>query len=68
MLDKMLNNPAILLIALAIAIVGVAEGVATIMSVFNKRSGDDINKLLNSDHQAMDELHQRVKDLKKKEQ
>ena len=68
MLDKMMNNPAIAILAFAFALVGVAEGVATVISFFKNRREKDIDKLLNRNKDAMDELRKLVEDLEKKDQ
>lgn len=68
MLDNMMNNPAIAILAFAFALVGVAEGVATVISFFKNRRDQDINKLLNRNQEQLEELRKLVDDLEKKDQ
>jgi len=68
MFDKMMNNPAIAILALGIVLVGLAEGVATIVAFFKNRRDTDMDKLLNRNQEQLDELRKLVDGLEKKDQ
>jgi len=67
MIETLLQNPAVQLILLVLALVIIFEGAMTAYA-FLRGQKDDIAKTLNRDQKAMDELRQRVEELEKKDQ
>jgi len=66
MLDNLLHNAGFLILALVLALIFLMEGVMTVISFF-RGQGPDINKSLNRDSKAMEELRKRVEELEKKD-
>ena len=65
MLDKLLQNPVALVLALVVALVIIGMNTMIAVSVMRGRK-DNLDEAFNRDKKAMDELHQRVEELKKK--
>ena len=66
MIESLLQNPAVQILALIVALVVIFEGTMTAYA-FLRGQRDDIAKTLNRDQKAMDELHRRVEELQKKD-
>jgi len=66
MFETLLQNPAVQILALIVALVIIFEGTMTAIA-FLRGQRDDIAKTLNRDQKAMDELRKRVEELEKKE-
>lgn len=64
MLNDLLQNPAFLIIACLVALVFIAMNSFTAFAILRGRKGN-IEDALNRDKKAMDELHERVEELKK---
>ena len=66
MIENLLQNPVFQILALIVALIILFEGAVTAYS-FLRGQRNDIAEVSNRDQKAMDELHQRVEELKKKD-
>jgi cell division protein FtsB len=64
-LDALMQNPAFLIAVLVLVLTYLSLQAVSAASIMRARK-DDIAKVSNRDQKAMDELHQRVEELKKK--
>ena len=64
MLSDLMQNPAFLIIVCLVALIFIAMNAFTTFAILRGRKGN-IEDAMNRDKKAMDELHQRVEELKK---
>ena len=64
MLSDLMQNPAFLIIVCLVALIFIAMNAFTAFAILRGRKGN-IEDAMNRDKKAMDELHQRVEELKK---
>ena len=64
MLSDLMQNPAFLIIVCLVALIFIAMNTFTAIAILRGRKGN-IEDAMNRDKKAMDELHQRVEELKK---
>jgi len=67
MIDRLLDNPAFLIIALIVSLVVIGLNIAMAASIVRGRK-DNIDEVVNRDQKAMNELRKLVDDLQKKDQ